>query len=155
MRKKMPTITEHAAELVRRMQAEPDRKKRQRLHALYLGASAQARYRQEVAARLHVHRHSGAAWCAAYTVGGLEQARRYNVPPPTRSRRLTATALAALKAQWQTSTGCPSSGPIRPWLAEQHQVQLSSSSVSAWVRGDLRAQPKRPRPSHEKTVRKP
>jgi hypothetical protein len=62
MRKKMPAITEHADELVRRRQDEPDGKKRQRLHALYLVASGQARYRTEVATLLHVHRHSVAAW---------------------------------------------------------------------------------------------
>jgi transposase len=147
MRKKIPTITENAAELVRRMQDDPDRKKRQRLHALYLVASGQARYRKEVSALLHVHRHSVAAWVAAYTVGGLEQALRYNVPQPTRARRLTDTARAALKAQLQTSSGFPSYGHIRTWLAEQHQVQLSYSSVYALVRGALRAKPKRPRPT--------
>ena len=99
MRKTMPTITESAGELVRRMQDEPDGKKRQRLHALYLVASGQARYRQEVARILQVHRHSVAAWLAAYTAGGLEQALRYAVPQPTRSRRLTETARTALKAQ--------------------------------------------------------
>ena len=155
MRKKMPTITENAAALVRRMQDEPDSKKRQRLHALYLVASGQARYRKEVAAMLHVHRHSGAAWFAAYTAGGLEQALQYHVPQPTRSRRLTDTALTALKAQLQTTAGFPSYGHIRTWLAEQHQVQLSYSSVYALVRGELRAKPKRPRPSHEKKVRTP
>lgn len=150
MRKKMPTITESAADLVRRMQDEADGKKRQRLHALYLVASGQARYRTEVAATLRVHRHRVAAWFAAYTAGGLEQALRYNVPTPPRSRRLTETALAALKAQLQTPAGFPSYGHSRTWLAEQHQVQLSYSSVYALVRGELRAQPKRPRPSHEK-----
>ena len=155
MRKKMPTITEHAAELVRRMQDEPDGKKRQRLYALYLVASGQAQHRKEVAARLHVHRHSVAAWFAAYTTGGLEPALRYNVPQPTRSRRITDTALAALKTQLQTAAGFPSYGHIRTWLAEQHQVQLSYSSVYALVRGALRAKPKRPRPSHKKKVRTP
>jgi transposase len=155
MRKKMPTITESAAELVRRMQDEPDGKKRQRLHALYLVASGQARHRKEVAAMLHVHRHSVAAWFAAYTAGGLEQALQYQVPQPTRSRRITETALTALKAQLQTPTGFPSYGHIRTWLAEQYQVQLSYSSVYALVRGELRAKPKRPRPSHEKKVRRP
>lgn len=155
MRKKMPTITETAAELGRRMQDEADSKKRQRLYALYLVASGQARHRQEVAAMLHVHRHSVAAWFAAYTTGGLEQALRYNVPQPTRSRRITETALTALKAQLQTSGGLPRYGASRTWLAEQHQVQLSYSSVYALVRGELRAKPKRPRPSHEKKVRRP
>jgi transposase len=154
MRKKMPIITESAAELVRRMQDEPDGKKRQRLHALYLVASGQARHRKEVAATLRVHRHSVAAWFAAYTAGGLEHALRYNIPQPTRSRRITDTALTALKAQLQTPTGFPSYGHIRTWLAEQHQVHLSYSSVYALVHGVLRAKPKRPRPSHEKKARR-
>jgi transposase len=155
MRKKMPTITESAAELVRRMQDEPDSKKRQRLHALYLVASGQARHRKDVAATLRVHRHSVAAWFAAYTAGGLEQALRYTVPQPTRSRRITDTALTALKTQLQTTAGFPSYGHIRAWLAEQYQVQLSYSSVYALVRNELRAKLKRPRPSHEKKVRRP
>jgi hypothetical protein len=45
--KKLPIITESADELQRRMKSEID-PKRQRLHALYLGASGQARYRKEV-----------------------------------------------------------------------------------------------------------
>ena len=154
MGKKMPTITESAVELLRRMKSEPDLKKRQRLHALYLVASGQARHRQEVAKTLGVHRHSVAAWFAAYTAGGLEQALQYHVPTPMR-RRLTETALTALKAPLQTPAGFPSYGHIRTWLAEQSQVQLSYSSVYALVRGELRAKPKRPRPSHEKKVWRP
>jgi hypothetical protein len=50
MRKAMPTITDSAAELQRRMQREKDGKKRQRLHALYLAASGHARHRQDIAA---------------------------------------------------------------------------------------------------------
>jgi hypothetical protein len=155
MRKKMPTITESAAELVRRLQDEPDGKKRQRLHALDLVASGQARHRKTVAAMLRVHRHRVAAGFAAYTAGGLEQALQYHVPTPTRSRRITETALTALKAQLQTPAGFPSYGHIRPWLAAQHPVQLSYSRVYALVRGALRAKPKRPQPSHEKKVRRP
>jgi hypothetical protein len=57
----MPRITASADEWKRRMQSEPDLKKRQRLHALYLVASGHARHRQEIAARLDVHRYSVAA----------------------------------------------------------------------------------------------
>jgi transposase len=153
MRKKMPTITESAAELLRRMKSAPDLKKRQRLHALYLVASGQARHRKDVAKTLGVHRHSVAAWFAAYAAGGIEQALRYDVPHPTRGRRMTDTALTALKEQLRTPAGFASSGHIRTWLAEQHEVQLSYASVYALVRGELRAKPKRPRPSHEKKVR--
>jgi transposase len=96
MRKPMPRITESAAALQRRMQSESDLKKRQRLHAFYLAASGQARHRQEIAALLGVHRHSVAAWCAAYAEGGLKHALRYQVPTPPVHRRVTEAALTAL-----------------------------------------------------------
>jgi hypothetical protein len=70
-------------------------------------------------------------------------------------RRMTETALTALQEQLRPPAGFASYGHIRTWLAEQHQVQLSYSSVYALVRGDLRAKPKRPRPSHKKKVRTP
>ena len=70
MRKAMPRITESADELQHRMKHEPERKKRQRLHAFDLAASGQARHRQEIAALLGVHRPSVAAWFAAYAKGG-------------------------------------------------------------------------------------
>ena len=70
MRKAMPTIVESADELQRRMKSAPDSTKRQRLPALYLAASGQARHRQAMAALLGVHRHSVAAWFAAYAEGG-------------------------------------------------------------------------------------
>jgi hypothetical protein len=63
-------MTESAAELQRRLQSEPDRKKRQRLHALSLAASGQAHHRQKIAALLGGHRHSVAAGFRAYAEGG-------------------------------------------------------------------------------------
>jgi transposase len=153
MRQQMPTMTESAAELLRRMKSEPDLKKRQRLQALYWVASGQTRHRQDVAAALGVHRHRVAAWFTAYAQGGIEHALSDHVPRPPMPRRITETALTALKARWHTPTGFPSDGHLRTWLAEQHQVQWSYSSVYAFGRGALRAKPKRPRPSHAKKVR--
>src|SRR5262245_7500492 len=101
MRKKMPNVKESGAELARSRKRAPDLKERQRLHALYLVASGQARHRKDVAQTLGVHRHSVAAWFAAYAAGGVEQALRYAVPHPTRTRRMTDTALAALQTQLQ------------------------------------------------------
>ncbi len=76
MRKKLPTMHESAAELHQRLKSATDGKRRHRLQALYLVASGQARPRQAVARLLGVHRHSLAAWFAAYAQGGVEQARR-------------------------------------------------------------------------------
>jgi Homeodomain-like domain-containing protein len=82
MRKKLPPIHESAEELHQRMKREPDSKKRQRLHALYLVASGQARHRKDVASLLGVHRHSVAAWFEAYATGGVDQALHYHVATP-------------------------------------------------------------------------
>ncbi len=150
MRKAMPRIVESADELQRRMKSEPDRKKRQRLHAVYLAASGQARYRHEIAALLGVHRHSVAAWFRAYAQGGFDHALRYQQPLPPRRQRLTATALTALQEKLQDPHGFAGYHQIRLWLAEEHQVFLASASVHELVRDKLRAKPKRPRPSHAK-----
>jgi transposase len=155
MRKKLPTIHESAEELHQRMQSAPDGKKRQRLHAFYLVASGQARHRKDVAALLGVHRHSVAAWFAAYAQGGLDQALRYQHATPPVHRRVTDTALTALQAKLQDPHGFASYDQIRLWLAQEHQVALAYSSVHALVRYKLHAKPKRPRPSHVKKVRKP
>jgi hypothetical protein len=84
------------------------------------------------------------------TLWGGDQALQYDGPRPRRARRMTDTALTALKEHLRAPAGGASYGHIRTGLAEQHQVQLSYSSVYAVVRGERRAKPKRPRPSHEK-----
>jgi transposase len=155
MRKAMPAITESAAELQRRMKQEPDAKKRQRLHALYLAASGHARHRQDIAALLGVHRHSVAAWFDAYAAGGVDQALRYQVSTPPVHRRLTDAALTALQDKLKAPQGFAGYDQIRLWLAEVHQVTLSYTSVHALVRYKLRAKPKRPRPSHAKKAQTP
>jgi transposase len=151
----MPTITESADTLHQRMQQEKDPKKRQRLQALYVVASGHARYRQEIADLLGVHRHSGAAWLEAYAAGGLDQMLHYQVPRPPLRQRMPPTALTALHERLQDPHGVAGYAPLRTWLAEQHQVHLSYSGVYAVVRGKLRAKPKRPRPSHAKKIPQP
>jgi len=154
MRKALPRITESAHELQQRMKSEPDFKKRQRLHALYLAASGHARHRQDIAALLGVHRHSVAAWFKAYAEGGIDRALSYQVPLPPVHQRMTATALTALQEKLNDPHGFAGYHQIRVWLAEEHQVTLAYSSVHALVRYKLHAKPKRPRPSHEKKARK-
>ena len=134
MRKAMPTMTESATELHHRMKSETDLKKRQRLHALYLAASGHARHRQTMATLLGGHRHSVAAWLAAYARGGVEQALHSRVSAPPVHRRITEAALTALQATLQAPHGFAGYNQIRPWLAEQHQVTLSYASVHALVR---------------------
>jgi transposase len=90
------------------MKQATDAKRRQRLHALYLAASGQARHRQDIAALLGVHRHSVAAWFDAYAAGG-EQALRDQVSSPPLHRRMPDTAFKALQDTLQAPTGFASS----------------------------------------------
>jgi transposase len=155
MRKKRPTIHERAEELHQRMKSEPDGKNRQRLHALYLVASGQARHRQEVARLLGVHRHSVAAWFEAYATGGIDHALHYHRATPPVHRRITDAALTALQDRLREPHGFAGYDQIRLWLAEAHQVSLAYTSVHALVRDKLQGKPKRPRPSHVKKVPRP
>jgi hypothetical protein len=118
-------------------------------------ASGQARPRHEVAAALGVHRPSVAAWFAAYAAGGVAPPLQDDVPRPTRVRRLTDPALTALQEHLRAPAGFARDGHMRTWFAAQHPVHWSYASVYALVRGELRAQPQRPRPSHEKKAQKP
>jgi transposase len=150
MSKAMPTIVSSADALQRRMQNEPDSTKRQRLHALYWAASGQAHHRQTIAALLGVPRHSVAAWFAAYARGGLDKALSYQASLPPVHRRISDTALTALQGKLQAPHGFAGYNQIRVWLAKEHQVTFSYSSVHALVRYTLHAQPKRPRPAQAK-----
>jgi hypothetical protein len=63
MSKALPSRTASADEVQRRLTRAPDRKQRQRLHALSLAASGPARPRPESAALRGVHRHRGRRGC--------------------------------------------------------------------------------------------
>ena len=150
MRKKPPSIHERAEALHQRMKSAPDVKNRQRLHALELVASGQARHRQDVAALLGMHRPSVAAWFEASAQGGIDPALRAQRAAPPVHRRSTETALTALQAKRNEPQGFASYAQLRVWLAEEQQVALSYASVHALVRYKRKATPQRPRPSHEK-----
>jgi hypothetical protein len=67
---------------------------------------------------------------------------------------MTDTAFRALQDKLQDPKGFSGYDQIRLWLAEEHHVRLSYSSVQALVRYKLRATPKRPRPAHAKKAPK-
>jgi transposase-like protein len=111
----MPQMTETADELQRRMQSAPDHKKRQRLPAVSLAASGQARHRQAMAALLGVHRHRVAAWVRAYAEGGGDHPLRSQRPRPPVHPRSTAAAFAARPDTLQAPHGFARSHQRRAW----------------------------------------
>ena len=72
MKRRLPQIHQSQEELHQLLKAEREVQKWQRLQALYLLVSRQARTRLAVAKLLGVHRHSVGAWLELYEQGGLE-----------------------------------------------------------------------------------
>jgi transposase len=149
MNKALPTITESPPALQRRLRAEPEAKKRQRLQALYLLASGQATTRLALAQLLAVHRHTIRAWLTLYEEGGLKALLTIHKAPGKVSR-LTWPIREQLQVRLNEPQGFASYAEIRQYLAETHALALSYSAVHAFVRYKLRAKPKAPRRSHPK-----
>lgn len=149
MYKALPSITESAEELQRRLRAEKDARKRQRLQALYLLATSQATSRQEVAGLLAVHRHTVRAWLAAYENGGLSALLTVKKAPGKRSV-LSSAVRAKLQTRLHEPGGFGGYGEIQQYLASAHHVSLAYSTVHGIVRYQLQAKPKSPRRSHPK-----
>ena len=73
MKQPIPPIHETPEALKRLLAAERDGQRRQRLQALYLLQSQQARTRLHVARLLGVSRNTVGRWLAAYKTGGVPQ----------------------------------------------------------------------------------
>lgn len=149
MYKPMPEIRESAEELRALMKQERNPKARERLHALYVVASDQARSRSAVASLLGVHRDTIGAWFALYAEDGRERLLDLYVSPGNVSS-VPPMAMEALVKRLEAEDGFASYGEIQTWLAEQHGVKMQYAAVHALVRYKLKARPKVVRPRHIK-----
>jgi transposase len=145
----LPPIHETADELRTMMKAERRPKAQQRLHALYLVASRQARSRSAVATLLGIHRDTIGAWFATYAAGGLESLLELYVPAG-KTAAISPDVLAALVERLEQPEGFASYGAIQQWLADTHGVQMQYGAVHQLVAYKLKARPKVVRPQHIK-----
>jgi hypothetical protein len=86
---------------------------------------------------------------ARYESGGLAALLTIHKAPGKPSS-LTPYVLAELKKRLADPAGFSSYGEIQRYLADPHQIHLSSSTVHGLVRYQLGAKPKAPRRSHPK-----
>jgi len=149
MNKRLPTISESAADLKTQMRQETHPKKRQRLQALYLLASAQAQSRLALAALLGVNRNSVRRWLDAYAHGGLAALLTIGTPPG-KPLSLNPSQLQQLESALAQPEGFRSYKEVQRWLASELGVPLRYRTVHELVRYRLGAKLKRPRPSNAK-----
>jgi transposase len=149
MYRALPTISETAEDLKARLTAERHRQKRQRLHALYLLASGQARSRKHVAQLLGVHRETVGAWLNTYASGGLTALLDVYVAAGKPSS-LPPNVYQALEQRLRQPDGFASYEAIRLWLLETHQITIKYKTLHNLLRTKLKTKPKVVRPSHIK-----
>jgi len=149
MNKTVPRIHESADDLKQRLSRERHPAKHQRLHALYLLASGQARFRSDVARLLSLDRNTVGRWLDQYARGGLPALLAIYVPPGRRPR-LSADQLALLHQRLADPQGFASYAAARRWIADTLGVTLTYNATHKLVRYKLGAKLKVARPSHIK-----
>jgi len=149
MNKRVPVIHESADELKQRLSHERHPAKRQRLHALFLLASGQARFRSDLATLLAVDRNTIGRWLERYAQGGLPALLDVYIPSG-KAPALSPDQLAQLQQALQQPEGFAAYDAVRHWIHATFGVALSYKATHKLVRYKLGAKLKVPRPAHEK-----
>jgi transposase len=149
MNKVVPIIHESATELKQLLSRERHPVKHQRLHALYLLASGQARFRSDIASMLGCDRNTVGRWLDRYAHGGLDALLAIYVPAGKR-KPLSADQLAHLHQRLADPQGFASYDEVRRWIADTLGVTLSYNATHKLVRYKLGAKLKAARPAHIK-----
>ena len=152
MYKPIPPIHETAEELKQRRQQERHWLKQQRLQALYLLASGQAKERQQVAALMGISRNTVGHWLDRYAQAGLEGLLTIK-PLPGKAPALSQAQLTKLREALARPEGFGSYGDIQAWIADELGVPMKYHAVHKLVHDKLGARLKVPRPSHPKKRR--
>ncbi len=149
MNKVIPAIHESADELKQLLARERHPTKHRRLHALYLLASDQARFRNDVAQLLGVDRNTVGRWLDQYAQGGLPALLALYVPPG-KPKPLAPDQLAQLRHRLEDPQGFASYEEARQWIQDAFGVALTYNATHKLVRYKLGAKLKVARPTHIK-----
>jgi transposase len=149
MKTPLPPIHETPAALQQLLRAERDAQRPQRVQALYLLRTRQARTRLQVARLLGVNRDTVGRWLVAYAQGGIPQMlTRAKAPgkPPLLSEALRQ----ALRERFAQPQGFASSKAIWHGRRQEYGLTMAYQTVHRFVRYTLRANLQVPRKSQIK-----
>jgi transposase len=152
MNKAIPKIKETAAELREMLKNEPHVKRQNRLQALYLVVTKQAKSRSAVSKMLGFNRNTISDWFLLYETEGLEKLLETHKPSgaPT---KITEAAVKEIEEILATEKGFRSYQEIHNLVVKKHKIQIGYSAVHHLVRYKLQAKAKSPRPSNPKKTK--
>lgn len=149
MKMPIPAINETPEELQRLLHIESDVQRHQRLQALYLLQTQQARTRRQVARLLGVSRNTVGRWLAAYAAGGVGRMLTI-AKAPGKAPLLSPAIRQALCERLAQPDGFASYKAIWQWLQHEYDLSIAYKTVHKLVRYHLRAKLKVPRKSQRK-----
>jgi len=152
MNKAVPKIKETAEEVREMLKNEPQVKKQNRLQALYLIVTKQAKSRSKIAKMLGFNRNTISEWFALYEIGGLEKLLEIYKPPGAKPK-IPLAAIEEIKQRLATGKGFRTYKEIHQLVVEKYGVEVVYSGVHSLVRYRLEAKAKVPRPSNPKKTR--
>ena len=138
-------VKESQEELLKLLRIQTQASKRDRLRALYLHRTGQAKNRREMAAMLGCAESTIYRWFKTYHKQGLQGLLTVKTSPG-RPRKISGQAYQDLQKQLAKRRGFGSYGEIQSWLAQQHQLKTAYSTVHGTVRYRLKGKLKASRP---------
>ena len=149
MNKELPRIRESAEELREMLKTERHSKRQNRLQALYLIITRQAKSRGQVASMLGKNRNTISDWLSLYETQGLEKFLEIYRPPGAKTK-ISEAALEEIKSILGTEKGSRTYKEIHQMVVEKHGIEIHYSNVHHLVRYKLGAKAKVPRPGNPK-----
>lgn len=153
MNKALPKITESETEIRERLKSEPQVKRQNRLQALYLIVTKQAKSRGTVAKMLGFNRNTISEWFAVYETGGLEKLLDIYKPAGAKPK-ITRAARAEIEELLQSEKGARTYKEIHLLVVNKHGIAVTYRAVHDLARYKLAAKLKVPRPSNPKKTRR-
>ena len=149
MKLKPSQITESAAELKKMLRKTPIGHEKQRLTALYIFCSGQAKTYKQVAEMIGVNRRTIGIWFQTYAAEGLDSllTRKYSSGRPS---HLTKEQQELLRSKLNEPGGFSSYQEIVDYIEKTFDVKMNYKAVYAMVRYKWKAKLKVPRKSHIK-----
>lgn len=138
-------VRESEKELLKLLRTQTQASRRDRLRALYLRRTGQAKNRRQMAAMLGCAESTIYRWFKTYQNQGLKGLLAVR-NSPGRPQKITGQAYQDLRQQLEKQTGFGSYGEIQSWLAQHHQLKIAYSTVHGTVRYRLEGKLKASRP---------